>query len=98
MNIQFSLGKNIPYTAIEISDEITAEDLAERYREETPWPVVAAIINHEVKPLITPIHENDTVQLLDIRNKQAYLIFQNSLILLFICSVRQILGLSLIHI
>lgn len=92
MNIQFSLGKNIPYTAIEISDEITAEDLAERYREETQWPVVAAIINHEVKPLITPIHENDTVQLLDIRNKQAYLIFQNSLILLFICSVRQILG------
>lgn len=92
MNIQFSLGKNIPYTAIEISDEITAEDLAERYREETTWPVVAAIINHEVKPLITPIHENDTVQLLDIRNKQAYLIFQNSLILLFICSVRQILG------
>lgn len=92
MNIQFSLGKNIPYTAIEISDEITAEELAERYREETPWPVVAAIINHEVKPLITPIHENDTVQLLDIRNKQAYLIFQNSLILLFICSVRQILG------
>lgn len=92
MNIQFSLGKNIPYTAIEISDEITAEDLAERYREETPWLVVAAIINHEVKPLITPIHENDTVQLLDIRNKQAYLIFQNSLILLFICSVRQILG------
>lgn len=92
MNIQFSLGKNIPYTAIEISDEITAEDLAERYREETPWPVVAAIIKHEVKPLITPIHENDTVQLLDIRNKQAYLIFQNSLILLFICSVRQILG------
>ena len=92
MNIQFSLGKNIPYTAIEISDEITAEDLAERYREKTPWPVVAAIINHEVKPLITPIHENDTVQLLDIRNKQAYLIFQNSLILLFICSVRQILG------
>lgn len=92
MNIQFSLGKNIPYTAIEISDEITAEELAERYRKETPWPVVAAIINHEVKPLITPIHENDTVQLLDIRNKQAYLIFQNSLILLFICSVRQILG------
>lgn len=92
MNIQFSLGKNIPYTAIEISDEITAEELAERYREETPWSVVAAIINHEVKPLITPIHENDTVQLLDIRNKQAYLIFQNSLILLFICSVRQILG------
>ena len=92
MNIQFSLGKNIPYTAIEISDEITAEDLAERYREETPWPVVADIINHEVKQLITPIHENDTVQLLDIRNKQAYLIFQNSLILLFICSVRQILG------
>ena len=92
MNIQFSLGKNIPYTAIEISDEITAEELAERYREETPWPVVAAIINHEVKPLTTPIHENDTVQLLDIRNKQAYLIFQNSLILLFICSVRQILG------
>ena len=92
MNIQFSLGKNIPYTAIEISDEITAEELAERYREETPWPVVAAIINHAVKPLITPIHENDTVQLLDIRNKQAYLIFQNSLILLFICSVRQILG------
>ena len=92
MNIQFSLGKNIPYTAIEISDEITAEELAERYREEAQWPVVAAIINHEVKPLITPIHENDTVQLLDIRNKQAYLIFQNSLILLFICSVRQILG------
>ena len=92
MNIQFSLGKNIPYTAIEISDEITAEELAERYREETPWPVVAAIINYEVKPLITPIHKNDTVQLLDIRNKQAYLIFQNSLILLFICSVRQILG------
>lgn len=92
MNIQFSLGKNIPYTAIEISDEMTAEELAERYREETPCPVVAAIVNHEVKPLTTPIHENDTVQLLDIRNKQAYLIFQNSLILLFICSVRQILG------
>lgn len=92
MNIQFSLGKNIPYTAIEISDEMTAEELAERYREETPWPVVAVIVNHEVKPLTTPIHENDTVQLLDIRNKQAYLIFQNSLILLFICSVRQILG------
>lgn len=92
MNIQFSLGKNIPYTAIEISDEMTAEELAERYREETPWPVVATIVNHEVKPLTTPIHENDTVQLLDIRNKQAYLIFQNSLILLFICSVRQILG------
>lgn len=92
MNIQFSLGKNIPYTTIDISDEMTAEGLAERYREETPLPVVAAIINHEVKPLTTPIHENDMVQLLDIRNKQAYLIFQNSLILLFICSVRQILG------
>ena len=38
MNIQFSLGKNIQYTAIEIIDEMTAEELAERYLEETPWP------------------------------------------------------------
>lgn len=92
MQIEFSPGKEFPYQELQTESGITVEEIYRRNPENTPYPVVAAMVDHVVQPLDAEIVKPCSIQLLDIRNKQAYLIYQNSLILIFIRAVREILG------
>lgn len=92
MQIEFSPGKEFPYQELQTESGVTVEEIYRRNPENTPYPVVAAMVDHVVQPLDAEIVKTCSIQLLDIRNKQAYLIYQNSLILIFIRAVREILG------
>lgn len=92
MQIEFSPGKEFPYQELQTESGITVEEIYRRNPKNTPYPVVAAMVDHVVQPLDAEIVKPCSIQLLDIRNKQAYLIYQNSLILIFIRAVQEILG------
>lgn len=92
MQIEFSPGKEFPYQEMEAESGTTVEAIYRRNPENAPYPVVAAMVDHVVQPLDVELVKPCSIRFLDIRNKQAYLIYQNSLILIFIRAVREILG------
>lgn len=92
MQIDFSPDRDAPYRVLDLESGTTVEEIYQSNQDETSYPVVAAMVDHVVQPLDTEIVKPCSIQLLDIRNKQAYLIYQNSLILIFIRAVREILG------
>lgn len=55
--------------------------------KEIKYPVVYAKMNNSMVELTTPILENSTVELLDIRTQAANLIYQNSLCLIYLRAV-----------
>lgn len=92
MIIELSPGKNLPFVSVDVVPGTSLEQLYQANREACPHTAVAAILDHQVVPLSTKVEKECRVQLLDIQNKQGYLIYQNSLILIFICAVRKIKG------
>lgn len=92
MHIDFAQAKEFPYEDLQVEPGTTVEQIYKQNSENIPYPVVAAMVDHVVQPLDIAIVKPCMIQLLDVRNKQAYLIYQNSLILIFIRAVREILG------
>lgn len=92
MHIDFSPAKDFPYEDCQVEPGTTVEQIYQQNSKKIPYPVVAAMVDHVVQPLDIELVKPCSIQLLDIRNKQAYLIYQNSLILIFIRAVREILG------
>lgn len=70
----------------------TIEDLYMTYKEEFPYRVLAAKVNNRVTELTEKIKDGSKIQFLDMRNQTANLIYQHSLILLFLKSAEDVLG------
>jgi len=91
MTIKLSLGPGRPFIDKEIEPGTTAEDLYREMKAECPYRIMAAAVDNEIRPLNTALKKSCRVQLLDIRNKQAYLIMQNTLIIMLVKAAREIL-------
>lgn len=79
---------------IEVSEEpgTTVEALYRKYESQLPYTVLAAKVNGTVERLTWRLEEDSTVELLDMRTQAANLIYQNSLILLYLKAVDDVLG------
>ena len=92
MNIK--LIREIRGSAIDISvEEGTAvEELYRQYKDSLPYTVLAAKIDNKIESLEYKIHKDCRVEFLDMRSQSANLIYQNSLILIYLKAVEEALG------
>lgn len=92
MQILLKLTGDTAVTPVEIQDGATYETLAQQVSHLLPYPVFAAKRNNVIERLTEPVQANSVVELLDLRNRSAELIYQNSVSLLYIKAVHDVLG------
>ncbi len=71
-----------------------AEELYERYRPELPYTVLAVKINNKIESLSYRFSRECTAEFIDMRSQSGNLIYQNSLCLIYLKAVEDVLGKS----
>ena len=61
-----------------------------------PYPVYLAKLDNAYRALTHLLNHDSTIEFLDLRNNEAWLVYQNSLILIFIKAVHDVLGKSVL--
>ena len=92
MQILLKLGPDVTPIPMEIPDGSTYETLANLVADQLQYPVYAAKRDNVIERLTEPVHADSLVELLDLRNRSAELIYQNSVSLLYIKAVQDVLG------
>jgi len=92
MQILLKLGPDATPIPMEVEEGATYEKLAEQVASELAYPVFAAKRNNLVERLTEPVQANTVVEFLDLRNRSAELVYQNSVCLLYIKAVQDVLG------
>ncbi len=75
-----------------LEEGMSIEELYEKYKEELPYTILAAKVDNKVEELTYEIKKDCAIEFLDIRNQSANLMYQNSLILLYLKAVELVLG------
>ncbi len=92
MKIKMSRGIGEPFRTINVPDGSTAEQIYNKYKDSIDYGIYAAMIDNKVKPLTRKVKEGSEVRFLDIRSKQAYLIYQHSLVLMMLKAAKDVIG------
>jgi uridine kinase len=92
MDIKLIKGLYESPIELDVSKGTTIEELYKKYSDELPYIVFAAKVDNKIEELTYVINKACTVEFLDMRTQCANLIFQYSLSLLFLKSVKDILG------
>lgn len=92
MKIHLSPGQDIPYEEFETGGNVTAEDVLNSVKDRIKYSVYAALIDNKVMALNTRLTEGVSLRFLDIRSKQAFLMYQNSLVMLLLAAAKDIIG------
>lgn len=92
MKINLSPGQDIPYEEFETGGSVTAEDVLNSVRDRIKYSVYAALIDNKVMALNTRLTDGVSLRFLDIRSKQAFLMYQNSLVMLLLAAAKDIIG------
>lgn len=93
MNITLKKEKRGEAFELSLANEnITIENLYKKYEEELPYRVLAAKVDNRVVELTEYIKEGNVIEFLDIRDQNANLIYQHSLILLYLKAAEDVLG------
>lgn len=92
MKIYLSPGQDIPYEEFETGGNVTAEDVLNSVKDRIKYSVYAALIDNKVMALNTRLTDGVSLRFLDIRSKQAFLMYQNSLVMLLLAAAKDIIG------
>lgn len=92
MKIHLSPGQDIPYEDFETGGNVTAEDVLNSVKDRIKYSVYAALIDNKVMALNTRLTDGVSLRFLDIRSKQAFLMYQNSLVMLLLAAAKDIIG------
>lgn len=71
---------------------VRIRDYADALQKQLPYPILAARVNHHSRRLNEWIDEDCLLELLDLRANEGNMIYQNSLIMLFVEAVHHVLG------
>lgn len=91
MKIKLYMYTGAPEKEIEIAAGSTIEEIIWEYRDELKYIPAAAVIDHEVKHLCKRIDKECTIRILDIHSNVGSRIYQNSVALLFLKAVYDVL-------
>lgn len=86
------LAARADFQPIDVPIGYSCEKLYEDNKDRYENPILLAKINNKYKELTTVLSEGDHIELLDIRNQGANLVYQNSLSLLYCVAIRNIFG------
>ena len=92
MKIELRTSPRGEWEKIEVEKGTTAEELYKAREKDLPYTIMAAKVNNEFQDLLFKIDKPCRIELLDIRTQAANLIYQYSLSLLYIKSVKDCLG------
>lgn len=92
MKIHLSPGQDIPYEEFETGGNVNAEDVLNSVKDRIKYSVYAALIDNKVMALNTRLTDGVSLRFLDIRSKQAFLMYQNSLVMLLLAAAKDIIG------
>lgn len=92
MKIELKIDVSAEWQEVELYKEITIEDLYLSLEEKVKYPVLAAKVNNRIEDLNYIITEPCKVEFLDLRSKQANLIYQYSLSLIYLKAVYDVIG------
>lgn len=84
--------KDIKIASSNIEEGTTALELLNRYKDKFEYPVYSCKVNNLYRGLNHKLHHEGRIDFLDITNQATWLVYQNSLILLYMKAVHDILG------
>ena len=73
-------------------ESVTVETLLKKVEKELPFPVYSVRLDNAYRSLTHKMTHSSTVEFLDLRSQEAWLVYQNSLVLIFIKAVHDIFG------
>ena len=92
MKVRLIKGPRENPVDIDINIGSTIEDIAKNYREEMPYRIIAAKVDNKIEALTYKLEKPCKLELLDMRNQAANLIYQYSLTLIYLKAVDSVLG------
>ena len=83
---------NLNDRIIPFEDGMQLEDLLKQVQDELPYPVYLAKLDNAYRALTHRMSHDSQIEFLDLRNQETWLVYQNSLILIFIKAVHDLFG------
>lgn len=83
---------NLDNCVIPFEEGTKVEDLLNQVKDKLPYPVYLAKLDNAYRALTHKMSHDSEIEFLDLRNQEAWLVYQNSLILIFIKAVHDVLG------
>ena len=92
MEVRLIKGPRTSPVDIDVETGITIEELIKDYKAELPYTIIAAKVNNKIEALTYKLRRPAEIELLDMRNQAANLIYQYSLSLIYIKAINDVLG------
>jgi len=92
MNVYLIKEPRAEKEKITVEKGISAEELYRKYSGQLPYTVLAVKINNKIEGLWYKIHRECVVEFIDMRNQIGNLIYQNSLTLIYLKAVEDVIG------
>lgn len=77
---------------VKIAKNLTLSEISKDYAARFKNPIALARVNNELYELGKTLHEDCSVEFLDITDSNAFLAYQNSLVFLLVYAVKEVLG------
>lgn len=78
--------------SIEVEENTSVRKILTSYKANISYPIYACKVNNQYRGLNHQLHHDTKLEFLDIKNQATWLVYQNSLVLLYIKAVHDILG------
>jgi len=98
MEIRIRTGPRSDIFTVEVEKGIKIETLTEKYKGQAPFRILAARVDNELEELNKFLREPCLVEFLDMRDTAVNLIYQHSLILIYLKAVHELFGRTRVHI
>ena len=83
---------NLDNRVISFNDGCRVEDILKQVQDELKYPIYLSKLDNAYRALTHIMTHDCEIEFLDLRNQEAWLVYQNSLILIFIKAVHDVLG------
>ena len=84
--------KNLNDKIFVVEENSKVEDVLKLCQNELPYPIYLAKLDNAYRALTHVLSHDSEIEFLDLRNQEAWLVYQNSLILIFIKAVHDVFG------
>ncbi len=92
MKIKLKKDLKGDFEQVELEVGISLKELAASYQPQLPYTLLAAKVDNKFRDLNFILEKDSTVELVDMRTQGANLMYQNSLALIYLKSVEDVLG------
>lgn len=92
MKIQLKKEFRGTFEVLDVREGTTIEDLYRSIEAQLPYRILAARVNNKFEALSYRIKKECKIELLDIRTQAASLVYQNSLCLIYLRAIEEVLG------